>query len=172
MAKVRPVRLREIRESDLDLITAHENVESDPWNAYAFRASNQMHRRFAADGLLGEGSGMLGVTDEGGQLIGSVGWHSVQHGPTPACRALNIGISIFPEHRGQGYGTAAQRALADYLFSTTLIERVEASTDVDNHAEQPALETAGYVKEGVIRHAQFRGGAWHDAVSYSRLRGD
>ncbi len=73
---------------------------------------------------------------------------------------------------GRGHGTAAQRALADHLFATTLIERLEAGTDVDNIAEQRALEKAGFTGEGVLRHAQFRGGRWRDLVLYSRLRAD
>lgn len=96
----------------------------------------------------------------------------MQHGPSAACRHLNIGIGLLPEHRGKGYGTAAQRALSSYLFSTRLVERLEASTDVDNVAEQRALEKAGFTREGVLRHAQFRAGEWHDVVLYSRLRGD
>jgi RimJ/RimL family protein N-acetyltransferase len=49
---------------------------------------------------------------------------------------------------------------------------VEASTDVENLAEQRALERAGFTREGVLRHAQFRDGGFRDLVLYSRLRGD
>jgi RimJ/RimL family protein N-acetyltransferase len=77
-----------------------------------------------------------------------------------------------PEHRGNGYGTQAQRLIAGYLFANTLIERLEASTDVENIAEQRALEKAGYTREGVLRHAQFRAGAWRDLVLFSRIRSD
>jgi RimJ/RimL family protein N-acetyltransferase len=52
------------------------------------------------------------------------------------------------------------------------VERLEASTDVDNLAEQRALERAGFTREAVLRHAQFRDGGFHDLVLYSRLRGD
>ncbi len=96
----------------------------------------------------------------------------MQHGPSPACRALNVGISLFREHRGQGYGTAAQAALADYLLQTTRMERLEAATDVENIAEQRSLEKAGFHREGILRHAQFRAGAWRDIVLFSRLRHD
>jgi RimJ/RimL family protein N-acetyltransferase len=48
------------------------------------------------------------------------------------------------------------------------VERLEASTDVDNAAEQRALEGAGFTREGVLRSAQFRDGAFHDLVLYSR----
>jgi RimJ/RimL family protein N-acetyltransferase len=105
-------------------------------------------------------------------MRGSVSWFTVQHGPAAACRALNVGIAPFPEYRGRGYGTRAQRLLSDYLVGTRLIERVEAATDVKNFAEQRALEKAGFSRESIMRHAQFRDGPWRDIMLYSRLRSD
>jgi RimJ/RimL family protein N-acetyltransferase len=169
------VRLRAVREADLDVLTANETPERDPWNYFEIRASNRFHRRFADNGGLSTESGMLAVEkldDTGATLIGSVSWSTVQHGPTLACRALNIGISLFPPYRRQGYGSEAQRQLVAYLFATRLVERLEAGTDVDNIAEQRALERAGFSREGILRHAQFRMGEWRDIVLYSRLRGD
>lgn len=166
------VRLRALREADLDVFAAHETPELDHWNNFEIGASNRFHRRFAANGGIDENSGTLAVETTDGVLVGSVGWHMVQHGPSAACRALNVGISLFTEHRGRGYGSAAQRLLADYLFSTRVIERVEATTDVENVPEQRALERAGFTREGVLRHAQFRSGEWRDVVIYSRLRSD
>jgi RimJ/RimL family protein N-acetyltransferase len=165
------VRLRAVVEADLDVLAANHTIESDPWNHFEHGASNGLHRRFAENGGFTDDTGMLAV-EAGGTLVGMVSWHTVQHGPTRACRALNIGISLLPDHRGHGYGSAAQRALADYLFATMLVERVEATTDVDNVAEQRALDKAGFTREGVMRHAGFRGGGWRDGVLYSRLRGD
>ncbi len=52
------------------------------------------------------------------------------------------------------------------------MNRIEASTDVENLAEQKALGKAGFTREGVLRGAQFRLGTWHDMVQYSRLRHD
>jgi RimJ/RimL family protein N-acetyltransferase len=69
-------------------------------------------------------------------------------------------------------GSAAQVLLADYLFSTTPANRLEAFTDIDNLAEQRALERAGFRREGVLRGRGFARGQWRDAVVYSRLRGD
>jgi RimJ/RimL family protein N-acetyltransferase len=34
------------------------------------------------------------------------------------------------------------------------------------------LEKAGFARDGVIRGSQFRAGAYHDLVIYSRLRSD
>jgi RimJ/RimL family protein N-acetyltransferase len=126
------VRLRAVREEDLDRFAAGETVELDPWNNFEIEASNRFHRRFAQNGGIDESSGMLSVETVDGELVGSVSWHTVHHGPSAACRAINIGISLFREHRGRGYGSEAQRILTAYLFSTRLVERVEAETGFVN----------------------------------------
>jgi RimJ/RimL family protein N-acetyltransferase len=107
-----------------------------------------------------------------GAPIGTVGWHGVSYGPGPGSRAWNIGISLLPEARGHGYGPDAQRQLADWLFANTDANRVEAQTDVQNVAEQRALEKAGFVREGVARQSQFRAGGYHDLITFARLRDD
>lgn len=110
------------------------------------------------------------VTTKDGALIGSVSWHVVRYGPNRESRAWNIGINLFPDARGHGYGAEAQRLLAEQLVATTDIDRIEASTDVDNRAEQRALEKAGFTRDGLVRKAQFRAGERHDLVVYSLLR--
>ena len=149
----------------------NRSEEADPWNFFGYPPPGPAHRS-AGKGTRTAETGALAVTSLDGKLVGEVSWNTVQHGPSPACRALNIGITLFREHRGHGYGPAAQAELADYLFQTTRMERLEASTDVENIPEQRALEKAGFHREGVLRHAQFRAGAWRDVVLYSRLRGD
>jgi RimJ/RimL family protein N-acetyltransferase len=166
------VRLRAVREPDLGLLTENHSREKDPFNFFGIIASNKLQESFAANGMISEDRGWLAVESGDGALIGSVSWLAVSHGPSPACRALHIGIALFPAYRGRGYGTAAQQMLAGYLFATTLVERLEAATDVGNIAERRALENAGFSREGLLRHAQFRDGKWRDLVLYSRLRED
>jgi RimJ/RimL family protein N-acetyltransferase len=66
-------------------------------------------------------------------------------GPDGGC--LEIGALLFPEHRRHGVGTAAQRLLTEYLLATTLANRIQAITNVDNLAEQRALERIGFRRE-------------------------
>ena len=106
----------------------------------------------------------------GNAAIGTVSWRNVRYGPTPESVAWNIGISLIPEMRGLGFGTLAQRLLADHLFATTSVNRIEAGTDVENLAEQRSLAKAGFIREGVLRGAQYRAGTWHDLVIYSVVR--
>ena len=112
------------------------------------------------------------VVEAGGEPIGTVSWQEVRYGPNDESVATNIGIALVPAARGHGHGAAAQRMLAGYLFATTKINRVEASTDAENVAEQKSLERAGFSREGVLRGAQFRAGQWRDLIGYARLRDD
>ena len=115
---------------------------------------------------------LLVVRIEDDDIIGDIGWHTVMYGPNSESRALNIGLSLIPDARGKGYGTEAQRLMAELLFDLFDIERVEASTDIENVAEQRSLEKAGFTREGVLRRAQFRAGTFHDLVGYSIVRAD
>jgi len=116
---------------------------------------------------------LLSVIDEAtGDLLGGVSWHAVDYGGTVSCSAWNIGIGLLPAARGRGVGTLAQRLLAEHLFATTELDRVEASTDVANVAERRALEKAGFRREGVLRGAQLRGGVRRDLVHFGLVRGD
>jgi aminoglycoside 6'-N-acetyltransferase len=170
------VSLRPATLDDVAFLVRQYSAEaSGPWNWFGFRSENEIRRRLDDDGLLGADHGKLVVEvagDGGPTAIGDVSWHAVDYGPPPTSRCWNIGITLAPEWRGQGYGTRAQRLLAEHLFATTVVERVEASTDVENTAERRALERAGFSLEGVLRRAQFRGGSWRDMALYSLTRGE
>jgi RimJ/RimL family protein N-acetyltransferase len=169
------VALRAVAEADLGMLE-HWRLDPEHESEYGDFMVMHRHRSFLRDrwrdnGLLDEADGTLLVT-LAGEPVGAVQWHTVTYGPNAGSRALNIGISLEPAVRGRGVGAAAQRFLADYLFSHTAVHRVEASTDVANVAEQRSLEKAGFTREGVLRGAQFRRGAWRDMVLFSRLRTD
>lgn len=170
------VRLRPATRDDLAFLVLQYSLEvCGPWNWFGFRSEAEILRRLEDDGLLGGDHGKLvvEVVGEGGPTaIGDVGWHAVDYGPPPVSRCWNIGITLVPEWRGHGYGTRAQRLLAEHLFATTVVERIEASTDVENTAERRALERAGFTFEGVLRRAQFRAGGWRDMALYSLVRGE
>jgi RimJ/RimL family protein N-acetyltransferase len=164
------VTLRPARETDLGVIEEYWSDRSrlSEFDDLDFYEPGRSARQFAE---LGELPRTL-VVDVDGVAAGTVGWHPVQHGPNQRCTGWNIGITLWPEHRGRGAGSHAQRLLAAHLFATTEVNRLEASTDVANVAEQKALVKAGFQREGVLRGAQWRRGAYHDLVLFSRLRSD
>lgn len=118
-------------------------------------------------------SSWLTIMDtERGVAVGGLSYRVVSYGGTLGCVAWNIGVGLVPEERGRGFGTVAQRLLVEHLFATTELDRVEAATDVDNLAEQRALEKAGFRREGVARGAQLRGGQRRDVALYGIVRAD
>ena len=168
------VSLRPLTAADLERAerVANDPDYNGPFGTYALAADGDVRRRFEIDGYLSHDHGRLIVVDASGATVGVVSYIAIFHGPPPSNRVYNIGIDIDPAHRRRGYGAAAQALLARYLFDTYTIERVEASTDVENVAEQRALERAGFTREGILRHAQWRAGAWRDICLYSKLRGE
>lgn len=169
------VRLRDVGPGDADRL---DTWRADPLARGEFNDFGMpfrpVNRAALAAGPLGnERNGELIVERlDDGTPIGTVSWHMERYGPNDGSAAWNIGISLIPQGRGQGFGAEAQRLLADYLFATTPVDRVEASTDVENVAEQRALEKGGFVREAVLRGVQFRAGTRHDLVNYARLRTD
>lgn len=131
--------------------------DSSEWDAWddGERAPGDHHRA------------VILVDDE---IVGTLSWHAVHYGPTLGSRAWSMGIALAPTWRGQGWGSAAQRLLADHLLADA--HRVEACTDVENLPEQRSLEKAGFAREGVLHGAQLRSdGVHHDLIMYSRVRG-
>jgi RimJ/RimL family protein N-acetyltransferase len=169
------VRLRDVTLADADLFDEIRRRETTDggYNDFGLQPEPVDRDRLARGPLRDDRHGVLLVERlEDGQVIGTIDWHRVRYGPDPESDAWMFGIDLVPEARGQGHGTEAQRLIADYLFETTGLHRVEASTDVDNHAEQRSLEKAGFTREGINRQAQYRAGSYHDLVLYARLRSD
>jgi len=168
------VGLRPVIQSDIAVLDSWTNdaAINGSYNMFGLERMNGLESGFQARGLLDDDQGTLMIVTLAGEIVGSMSYHEVRYGPNSGSRAYNIGLSITPEHRGNGYGTEAQRLLAEYLLQTFPIARVEAETDITNLPEQRALEKAGFTREGVLRKAQWRAGDWHDLVVYSKVRGD
>jgi RimJ/RimL family protein N-acetyltransferase len=165
------VTLRPVGEQDLPVL---EMLTWDPETAGEFAQFGWFdlelwRRRWAHNRLMGEDGGVLMVIRDG-ERLGFVNWR--RKPSTPAAYYWEIGIALLPSARGRGYGTQAQRLLARYLFAHTTAYRIEAATEMDNLAEQRALEKAGFTREGVHRGTGWRDGAWRDGVWYSMLRTD
>lgn len=165
------VRLRPVEETDLPHLT---RILWDPtapgehqWFGFRMDTARAIERRWREDGLTGGDASYLAVEDADGTCVGWVTWR-----PVGSTGNVEIGIALFPDHRGRGAGTEAQRLLVDHLFATTTAHRVQAGTEVGNVAEQRALEKVGFRREGVQRGLYFRDGRWRDSVMYGLLRDD
>ncbi|MEO6602570.1 MAG: GNAT family protein [Polyangiaceae bacterium] len=101
-------------------------------------------------------------------LIGGVGvsWHPRKH------RVMELGYVLAKEHWGQGLMPEAARALIEYAFRTTPVERIYAPVFAQNAKSRRAAEKIGLRFEGVLRSSvEFRGERRDEAV-YAIVRGD
>jgi RimJ/RimL family protein N-acetyltransferase len=167
------IYLRVVHLDDLPILEerADDLAFLTEFNFFGLRRHQSLEKAFQENGLLSQEKGTLVVVtcaDE--QVVGDITYRQVRYGG--AGMTYDIGITLVPTSRGKGYGAEAQKLLADYLFAIYPIMRVGAATDSTNMAEQRALEKAGFTREGVLRKAQWRNGAWHDLVIYSKLRGE
>ncbi|WP_191254411.1 GNAT family N-acetyltransferase [Amycolatopsis oliviviridis] len=165
------VALRPVSEEDLPMLEALTNdpQATGKFEWHGWHDPHFLRRRWAETGMLAADNGML-MIELDGRRLGFVSWHKTRTGSTSYC--WNAGLVLIPEARGHGYGTEAQRLLVRYLFAHTQMNRVEASTEAGNTAEQRSLAKAGFTREGVLRGYGFRDGAWRDHVLYSMLRSD
>jgi RimJ/RimL family protein N-acetyltransferase len=169
----RLVRLVDVTPADADLLDRLHATQAGGFNDLGQDRKRLPPEAWVEGRLRGDSRGELFVERRADRkIVGTISWHRVSYGPNPRSQSWMIGIDLAPEGRGQGLGTEAQRLLTDWLFETTEANRVEASTDVDNIAEARALEKAGFRREGVNRGAQYRAGAYHDLVVFSKLRSD
>ncbi len=134
------VRLRPVEESDLAFLERidKEPPLSEPFEWTGFRSPGNRRLRWEKDGYLGDGDSLLVVSLPDGTPAGIVLWKRAG-GTASLGGCFEIEILLIPDHRGRGLGGVAQALLADHLFTTTLANRLEALTEVDNVAERSAL---------------------------------
>jgi RimJ/RimL family protein N-acetyltransferase len=160
--------LRAVGEEDLSflqgLIGDPEEAGSFMWQG--FRDPQEWRRRWNAGGLVGERGGVVLVL-LGDEPAGFVSWDQHHWFGRPC---WSLGVQLASGMRGHGVGTRAHELIVSYLFAQTVLDRIEAYTDVDNVPERRALEKSGFALEGTLRRVSFRDGQWHDGVLYSVIR--
>jgi len=164
------IRLRPVAEEDISYL---ERMYADPeslgiYNWGGWQNPRIWRRRWEEDGLVGGDRNVLIITNPADEVLGSISWRPVE--PRTPYHRWEIGISLFPQYRGKGYGTTAQRLLVRYLFENTTAYRIQALTDADNIAEQRSLEKAGFTREGHLRGYAFRAGSYRDEILYAITR--
>jgi len=100
-----------------------------------------------------------------GTLIGDLGLHI----PVDHQESYEFGITIAPEHQGQGYAYEASRALFDYLFDTCDARRIHASIDPRNDASEALMRSLGMRQEAHFRERYWLHDEWVDDVVFAIL---
>lgn len=83
-----------------------------------------------------------------------------------------LGYSLSPEHWGKGLATEAARAVMDWGFQTSRLNKVFATCDPRNEPSRRVLERLGMSLEGQLRRHLLWRGEFRDVLHYGLLRGE
>ena len=110
------------------------------------------------------------VSRASGELQGKIGFFNpfaidLFHGK-------EIWYQVHPTFRRQGVGTQAACLLVNHLFSTTPVNRLQATVVVGNQGSCGVLENAGMQAEGIYRGIFYLDGRYQDMHLYALVRAD
>jgi RimJ/RimL family protein N-acetyltransferase len=108
------------------------------------------------------------VVDVGGTAVGSASLF----GFDSFARHAEAGISLVPEVRGRGIGTAAIAQLVEFGFVRRNLRRIHLQAISSNTGAIRAYEKAGFVTEGRLRQHAWVRGAYEDIVLMGILRSE
>jgi len=106
-----------------------------------------------------------GICLKDGEMIGSIGAFV-----TEIDYRANIGYCIGRKWWNKGYTSEALKALIDYMFTNTDIERLEAYHAAENAASGKVMINAGMAHEGFARHKFKSREGFHDSDLYGIIR--
>jgi [ribosomal protein S5]-alanine N-acetyltransferase len=105
------------------------------------------------------------VRRDGGELIGSAGFHTV----SSQNRTAELAYDLAPEVWGQGIARAACESLTRWAFEPMGLLRVQATTLISNTRSQRVLDACGFEREGLLRRYRMVRGRPGDFWMYARL---
>jgi RimJ/RimL family protein N-acetyltransferase len=168
------VVLRPFRESEISTLWGQESTDRgafhDPWPDDDASRERVRARVMASGSWRDEHVLDLGIEVED-VLVGDVQARHCKLTTPPGL--FELGIGLFADARGRGYGTEAVSLITRHLFDEERAYRVQLGTDTGNQAMRRAAEKAGYRFEGVMRDFwPSPDGAPRDYALYARTRVD
>ena len=83
-----------------------------------------------------------------------------------------LGYKLGSRWWNQGYSSEAARAVIDYMFRHTDIERMDSFCAVENCASRKVMEKIGMHHEGLLRHYYKTRDGFHDCTLYAIIRNE
>lgn len=107
-----------------------------------------------------------GIYLKDGEMIGSIGVNITSEYDFNG----SLGYKLGSRWWNQGYASEAARAVIDYMFRNTDIERIDAFSSVENSASGKVMEKIGMQREGLLRHYYKTRDGFHDCSLYGIIR--
>jgi RimJ/RimL family protein N-acetyltransferase len=144
----RGLTLRAFTRDDLEVLWREQTTDRGRHWVVRPATHEERQRLETSVGLSGSWhDGVLDLAlDVDGELVGDL---QARNGGLPG--VYELGVELFPRHRGKGYGLEAIARITRRLFEREGAHRVQITTDVDNVEMRRVAERLGFVLEGVMR---------------------
>ncbi|MBP1590264.1 MAG: GNAT family N-acetyltransferase [Kiritimatiellae bacterium] len=136
------------------------------WGKTPGRTDKNPALLFAKPGKASQSFHLGIVRKDSGKAIGEL-WVYLIEGN----RMAKIAIRLGRPHQGRGFASEALRAMIDFCFARTELQRIWTDVDVRNDASVRLLERCGFIREGRIRQGKMVS-TWCDYYLYGLLRSD
>lgn len=167
------IYLREIGRGDVPIIHAwrgdravadtltgafrHVNLEADEHWFDAYMAARAHQVRLGI--VLRESHQLIGVA----YLLG-IDW---------VHRTAQLGLMVGAQEQwGKGYGTQATMMVIEYAFADLNLNRIQLDVLEDNAGAIKVYERCGFTREGVLREAVYKRGAYRSLIVMGLLRSE
>jgi len=105
---------------------------------------------------------------ESGEFIGLAGMSL----SNDRFRLGEIFYKLLPDFWGRGYATEVAKKLITLGFDDLNLHKIEAGTDIGNHASVRVLEKVGMIREGLRRKILPIRGEWKDGYLFAIVEDD
>ncbi len=163
--------LRPLERTDLDAwyacLSQPEVVRHTSWNLDSKAALEPMFDAFESSDA--ESPRRLAIIeDASGQLVGTIGFHTV----SAVHRTAEIAYELSPSHWGRGIATAMCAGVSAWAFHRYGWVRIQAAVLESNRPSARVLQRCGYRHEGLLRAYRMVRGEPGDFHLYARLATD
>ncbi len=163
--------LRQLEYTDAEMM--FNNWTSDDevtrflrWDAHkTIEATKDMIKQWI-DGYHDDATYYWGIYLKDGEMIGSIGVTITSEYDLKG----ELGYKIGSRWWNQGYSSEAAKAVIDYMFCNTDIERIDAYSSVENPASSKVMEKAGMHYEGLLKHYYKIRDGFQDCTLYGIIR--
>ncbi len=109
-----------------------------------------------------------GIYLKNGEMIGSIGITITSEYDFKG----ELGYEIGSRWWNEGYSSEAAKAVINYIFCNTDIERIDAYSSVENSASEQVMKNVGMHYEGLLRHYHRTRDGFHDCILYGIVRNE
>jgi RimJ/RimL family protein N-acetyltransferase len=89
-----------------------------------------------------------------------------------ANKSAYVGLDVSIDFRRKGFALETYEAMITFLFEELELNRLSLITLATNHSAVSLYEKLGFIKEGILRQAFYRGTEYVNGLIYSKLRND